>query len=219
MDLLLGQLVYASLPETGFTALKSKKVPALIQQHFIERVVSRYWYATNISTSGYRAVYLHQVTPEHTLFGWLYNDGVDDNKGYSYLPNFICYYLEEPLLDFQLEIIFNCLRIGPVALITPHTPFVGLATVVLPDLWSYQPNRLGVTIPRRWRQHSQTALSQGELLNLFVPHHKQEMVIELNEQTYEQQIANLAFYQRHIVEGIHRHPEEPNIVTIGSVAS
>ena len=74
--------------------------------------------------------------------------------------------------------------------------------MVLPDLWSYQPSRPGVTIPLRQRQHSQIALSQGELIDLFVPFNEQEMVIELNDQTYEQQIADLSFYQNYIVAGI-----------------
>jgi len=43
--------------------------------------------------AGYRAVYVYQVTLEHNLFGWLYNDGMDD-LGRSHIPYFLCYYLE-----------------------------------------------------------------------------------------------------------------------------
>ena len=207
MDLLLGQLVYTSFSKTGFKLLASAHVPTEIQQAYIQRVVSRHWNSFAPPNSGYQAVYLHQITLEHTLFGWLYNDGVDD-LGRSHVPYFICYYLGEPLLDFQLEIIFTCLQKGPVALLNRNSLSASLETMVLPDLWSYQEARLGVVIPSSIHKHSQTALKQRELLDMFVPINKQETVIELNEQTYEQQIANLSFYS-YIVEGVEMGAVDP----------
>ena len=201
MDLLLGQLVYTSFPEIGFKSLASGQVPTQIQQAFTQRVVSQYWNSYNPPRSGYRAVYLHQVTPERSLFGWLYNDGADDMRR-THVPYFICYYLASPLYAFQLENIFTCLHNGPVALIDRHSLPATLETMVLPDLWSYQGAKPGVAIPSGVRKRSQIAQKQGKLLDLFVPVDEQQMVIELNGQTYEQQTVNLSIYTRYIIEGI-----------------
>jgi len=192
MDLLLGQLVYTSFPGVGLTTLKSAQVPDEIQQAFIHQVIYQHWDSYNPPTSGYRAVYLYQITPEQSLFGWLYNDGVDD-VGRSHVPYFICYYLGKPLLNFELEIIFTCLHQGPVALIDRHSPEASLQTIVIPDLWSYQGVRSGVKLPLHVRQDSHIALKQGQLLDMFVPANEQEMPVELNEQIYEQQTARLSF--------------------------
>lgn len=201
MYLLLGQLVYTSFAGKGFSILASAQVPKSIQQTFIQRVVSQYWDSYNPPMLGYRAIYIHQLAPDQTLFGWLYNDGVDD-IGRSHVPHFICYYLTESLLDFQLENIFTCLCNGPVALIDRHSLTVSLDTNVVPDLWSYQPVRPGVVIPSNIRKRNRIALQQGELLDLFVSIEEQEMVIEPSEQTYEQQMANLSAYTHVVIEGI-----------------
>lgn len=201
MDLLLGQIVYTSFPQIGLRTLKSARVPKEIQQTFIQTVVSHYWDAYNSPKSGYRAVYLHQVTSERSLFGWLYNDGLDD-LGRSHVPYFICYYLAEPLCAFQIENIFTCLHKGPVALINRHSLPATLETMILPDLRSYQAARPGVVIPSSVRKRSHIALKQGELLDLFVPVDEHEMVVKLNGQTYEQQVADLSIYTRYIIEGI-----------------
>ncbi len=201
MDLLLGQLVYTSFPGMGFRTLASAQVPMEIQRAFIQHVVSQHWDSYHPPKSEYRAVYLYQLTLGHSLFGWLYNDGLDD-MGRSHVPYFICYYTAEPLHAFQLENIFTCLQQGPVALIDRHSLPATLDTIALPDLWSYQPVRLGVAVPSAVRKRSQIALKRGELLKLFVPVEEQEMVIKLNGQTYEQQIANLSVYTRYVIEGI-----------------
>lgn len=69
MDVFLGQLIYTSFPEIGYRTLASKDVPEEIQQAFIKRVVPQCWDAFSPPNADYRAVYLHQVTPEHILFG------------------------------------------------------------------------------------------------------------------------------------------------------
>ena len=200
MDLLLGQLIYTSFPNEGFRSFASAQVPKEIQQAFVQRVVFQYWNSYNPPKSEYRAVYLHQVTLEHSLFGWLYNDGADE-MGRGHVPYFICYYLGRPLLDFQLEIIFTCLYQGPVALIDRHSLPASVDTMVLSDLWSYQGARPGVQIPSHISDRSHIDLNQGELLKLFIPN--EEMVTKLNEQTYRQQIDKSShFYTRYIFEGI-----------------
>lgn len=207
MHLLLGQLVYTSFAGIGFRSLASAKVPTEIQQAFIQRMVSQHWDSYNPPRSGYRAVYLHQLTAEHTLFGWLYNDGADD-LGRTHVPYFICYYLAELLYPFQLENIFNCLHNGPVALIDRHSLPATLETKVVPDLWSYQSARPGVAIPSDVRKRRHIAFKQGELLDLFVPVDEQEMVIELKAK-YEQQRVN-SIYTRYLIEGIETGAAAPN---------
>ena len=199
MDLILGQLVYTSFAGIGFRTLASAKVPKEIQQAFIQRVVSQYWDSYNPPRHGYRAVYLHQVAPEHTLFGWLYNDGGDD-LGRTHVPYFICYYVAELLYAFQLENLFTWLHNGPVAFIDRHSLPVTLETKVVPDLCSYQSARPGVAIPSGVRKRKHIAFKQGELLDLFVPADEQQMVIELKEHPYEQQTAN-SIYTCYIIEG------------------
>lgn len=187
MPVLLGQLVYTSFPEIGLKTLASTQVPMEIQLAFIQQVVYKHWNSYNPPKFGYRAAYLHQVTLERTLFGWLYNDEVDD-LGRSDVPHFLCYYLAEPLDAVQLENIFICLRKGPVVLIDRQSPAT-LETIVAPDLWSYQPARRGVGIPSSVRERSHVALKQRKLLDLFVPVDKRKIVIKVNKQIYKQQSA------------------------------
>lgn len=181
MPVFLGQLIYTSFPGVGLRALASAQVPIEIEQSFIQQVVYQHWDSYNPPNSGYRATYLHQVTPEHTLFGWLYNDEVDD-LGRSHVPYFVCYYLAELLQAVQLENIFNCLQRGPVALIDRQSLPDALETIVVPDLSSYQPARIGVAIPSSVRDRSHIALQQRRLLGLFVPVDESGIVIELMPQ-------------------------------------
>ena len=159
-------LVYTSFDGMGFRLLASAQVPTEIQQVFIERVAYQHWDSYDPPKSGYRAVYLYQVTPEHSLFGWLYNDGADDMDR-CHVPYFMCYYLAGPLHAVQLENIFTCLQKGPVALIDRHNIPATLDNIVLRNFWSYQPTRPGVAIALDVRRHSHIALNQGELLDLF----------------------------------------------------
>lgn len=189
MPLLLGQLVYTSFPGVGFSTLASAQVPPEIQQAFVQQVVYQRWDSYNPPRSGYRAAYLHQVTSEDSLFGWLYNDGQDD-FGRSQVPYFVCYYYSGRLHAVQLEDIFDCLDRGPVALIDQQLPDA-LETIVFPDLVDYQPSRIGVVIPSDVRDRSYVAIGQRRLLDLFVSIDG-EIVIELNEQIYKQQSVQLS---------------------------
>lgn len=199
MYLLLSQLAYTSFAGLGFNTLASPQVPSEIQKSFMQSVVSQYWDSYSPLRPGSQAAYLHQLAPNHILFGWLYNDGADD-MGRSDVPYFICYYLAEPLSDFHLDTIFTCLHRGPAALIDRYSQSLNLETIVVPDLWSYQSARPGVAIPLRIRQHSHVALERGKLLDLFVTSDEQS-VIESNRQTYEQ-IAHLSAYSHYVIEGI-----------------
>ncbi len=193
MHLLIGQIVYTSLARMGFRSLASSQVPAKIQQAFIQQVAARHWDTYNPPQPGYRAVYLHQLTREQTLFGWLYNDGTDEINR-SHVPYFICYYLAEPLLDFHLENIFTCLEKGPLELIERQNLPASLKNIVIQtpwtfnnDFWNYQPARPGVKIPSVTRTHSYTALKQGKLLNVFLS--VQQQTVVAFAQTDAQKIA------------------------------
>ena len=187
MHLILGQLVYTSFAKVGFRLVASDQVPIEIQQAFIEHVASKQWDSYAPPKFGYRAVYLYQVTREHSLFGWLYNDGTDDKGRYN-VPYFICYYLAGSLHTSDLVNIFTCLHKGPVALIDRYN-LPAIEAVVLRNLWSYQAARSGVGIALGVRRSSYILLNQGELLNLFVSVYEQQMFIELNGQTCQQQVG------------------------------
>jgi len=176
MHLLIGQIVYTSLDNIGFRSLASSQVPQKIQQAFIQQVAAKYWDIYNPPPSGYQAIFLHQLTPEHTLFGWLYSEDSSDDLDRSSVPYFHCYYLAEPLRDFHLENIFTCLQKGPVSLIDRHYPPATLEPIVIQTpwtfnnkFWSYQSSRPGVEIPLDVRDRSYIALHQGELLDIFIP--------------------------------------------------
>jgi len=180
----LGQLVYTSFPEVGFKTLASAEIPPQIQQAFVEQVVYQYWDSYNPPEFGFRAAYLHQVTLEQVLFGWLYNDGSDD-LGRSHVPYFICYYLAEPLHPSQLESILACLQRGPIALLDRQRLPAQLEPIFAPDSLDYQPSRRGVGIPLKERQQGYVVLQQGHLLDLFIPLDEQEPA--LNKQYSEQE--------------------------------
>ncbi len=188
MPLLLGQLVYTSFPGVGFKLLASKQVPKEFQQAFMQQVVYQYWDAYNPPRVGYRAAYIHQLTSKHSLFGWLYNDEMDD-FGRCHVPYFLCYYLAELLHADQLENIFTCLHRGPVELIEQQNFPGSLEAIVVPDWWSYQPARIGVAIPSNFREQSHIVLQQRRLLDLFITVDEQEIITKLSEQTYQQKAA------------------------------
>lgn len=181
MSLLLGQLVYTSFPRVGFKTLVSAEVPTQIKQAFIQQIVYQHWNSYKPPRAGYLAAYVYQITLEHNLFGWLYNDGMDD-LGRSHIPYFLCYYLAERLNTAQLANIFTCLQRGPVGLIERLNFPSSLDPIVFPNLWSYLPARKGLEIPLSVREQSYISLKQEKLLNLFVPSDQREIVVELNAQ-------------------------------------
>ncbi|NHC36269.1 PstS family phosphate ABC transporter substrate-binding protein [Scytonema millei] len=205
MYLLLGQLVYTSFAGKGFKTVCSPQVSPEIQQAFLQHVVSQHWDSYNPPEPKYRAAYIYQIDLEQTLFGWLYNDGVDE-LGRGNVPYFICYYISEPLFDFQLANIFTCLERGPVAILDRHQPRAYVKTKVLSNLWDYQPAKAGVSTPLYLRQQSYTDLRQGNLLELFVPIDAQESAVDFPARTYEQQMANLSIYSSYAIDGLELEP-------------
>lgn len=166
MSLSLGQLIYTSFAEVGFRTLKSAGVPSEVQCAFVEKIVYQSWDSYSPPRSGYRAVYLHQISSTQTLWGWLYNDGADD-LGRSHVPYFVCYYRTGSLQAAQLRQIFTCLHQGPVTLADRHHPPAAIDPVVIP-LQDYSSVYPGVAVPAAVQAQSDRSLKQGKLLNLFV---------------------------------------------------
>lgn len=121
MFLLLGQLIYTSFSQVGFQALTSAAIPPEIRQAFINQIVYQHWDSYSPPGESYRAVYLYRVSSDHTLFGWLYNDGIDD-FGRSHVPYFVCYCFAGTLEASHLEAIFAHLSTGPVHMLDRHHP-------------------------------------------------------------------------------------------------
>jgi hypothetical protein len=178
MSLILGQLVYTSFPKGELKILTSEGVSPDVRDAFIERV-TEYWAAKGPSRPGYHCVYLHQITREKTLFGWLYNDDIDE-IGRSHRPYFIGYYLTGPLTLSKLKNIFTLLEQGPSYEIDRQNPPEHLEPVVAPDLWNYQPVRAGVAIPAQVSERSFRVLGKGQLIDFFVSHLEAASPIEAN---------------------------------------
>jgi hypothetical protein len=178
MSLILGQLVYTSFPKGELKILTSEGVSPDVRDAFIERV-TEYWAAKGPSRPGYHCVYLHQITREKTLFGWLYNDDIDE-VGRSHRPYFIGYYLTGPLTASKLKNIFTLLEQGPPHEIDRQNPPEYLEPVAAPDLWNYQPVRAGVVIPAQVYERSFRVLEKGQLIDFFVSHTEATSPIEAN---------------------------------------
>ena len=146
MPLLVDQLIYTNLSKTGFQLLTSPKVPIEVQDGFIHQVVYKLWDAYNPPPPDQRKIFLQQITPTQTLFGWLYIDGRDE-LGRSSIPYFVSYYLAEELQLGQLEEIINYLGKGPIYLIErERLGATAIDRVILPMSDHYKPARPGVKI-------------------------------------------------------------------------
>jgi predicted regulator of Ras-like GTPase activity (Roadblock/LC7/MglB family) len=168
MSLRVAQIIYTSFVEVGYKFLVSQQLPSHLEQLFLQNIVRQYWDAYNPPAANYRAVYLHQISPHQTLFGWLYNDGTDD-AGRDHTPYFISYYLGEEITQRQLNSILTCLEAGPLEFIERAHPPLNLERLTIPDGCCYEPARPGVNIPRRIQQQSHRQLWHQQLLQLFIP--------------------------------------------------
>jgi hypothetical protein len=188
MALVLGQLIYTSFLNVGFKTLASALVSEDIQLVFLQQIAHRYWDAYDPPGSGYQAIYLHQLSHNETLFGWLYSDGVDDWDR-DHVPYFVSYYLADGLQAGHLELIFDCLATGPlIAIDRRHDPHP-LDNVFLPTTRHYQPARHGVKIPSRYRDYSYGLLRQESLINFFIP--LEAPPKEQHRQLWEQKLTSI----------------------------
>lgn len=168
MALQVEQLVYTSFLETGFKGLAGPQIPAHVQQSFVEAVVHQHWNAYSPPEVGYRAAYLHQLSLQECLFGWLYNDGLDE-MGRDGVPYFLCYYLVQELRGQHLNLIFDCLERGPLTLVDRQYIPSALETVTIPDDCDYVPTRAGVTVPSATRGRCRLQLDKQQCLDFCLP--------------------------------------------------
>ncbi len=166
MFLLLGQLVYTSFPKVGFQALSSAAIPLEIRQAFVEQIVYHYWDSYSPPEADYRAVYVYRLAQDQILFGWLYNDGIDD-LGRSHVPYFVCYYFAGELQADQLEAIFTCLATGPITIVDRHTLPDHIDSIAIANHQSYQPARLGIETASLLQSACYVGVQQGKLIKLF----------------------------------------------------
>lgn len=204
MPLLVNQIIYTSFANVGFKSCVSPSISPEIQQAFIQNIVYRYWNPYHPPATGYRGAYLQQISLEQTFFGWLYNDGSDD-LGRAHIPYFIGYFLAEKLELSQLNILWNCLEVGPVIIIDRHrhNPPPNIESIIIPDSCHYQSPRLGVCINETIRRQSQKAWQQGQLINQFVTEECQGTSLNLHrashkytDQTLRELPSGLQFSQR-----------------------
>ncbi|PZD71866.1 hypothetical protein C1752_04351 [Acaryochloris thomasi RCC1774] len=168
MALQVEQLVYTSFLETGFKGLAGPQIPAHVQQSFVEAVVHQHWNAYTPPSVGYRAAYLHQLSLQECLFGWLYNDGLDE-IGRDGVPYFLCYYLVQELEDWHLNLIFDCLERGPLTIIDRQQIPSALDAVTIPDPCDYVPTRSGVVVPSATRGRCRLQLDKQQCLDFCLP--------------------------------------------------
>lgn len=166
MSLVLGQLIYTSFANLGFQLLTSAEVPSAICQNFLRNIVYLHWDSYNPPPADYRAAYIYQISPDQTLFGWLYNDRANDSNR-NHVPYFVCYYLTESLSSAQLQSIFKYLLMGPIGVLNRDSLPNTIASVEIPGE-SYQSARPGVGIFAPVQAQGYLSLQQGKLFRMFV---------------------------------------------------
>ena len=167
MSLMVGQLIYTTLPNSGFQLLVSQRIPIHIQDSFVQNIVYQHWNVYNPPSDDYQAVYLHQVSATHLLFGWLYNEGRDE-LGRSHIPYFLAYYWTGNLDDARLERFLRHLEKGPVYFIERERLESNLQNVIVPDVDEYNSPRSGLVISSEIRVKSQKDLQKKKILKLLV---------------------------------------------------
>lgn len=167
MSLMVGQLIYTTLPNSGFQLLVSQRIPIHIQDSFVQNIVYQHWNVYNPPSDDYQAVYLHQVSATHLLFGWLYNEGRDE-LGRSHIPYFLAYYWTGNLDDARLERFLRHLEKGPVYFIERERLESNLQNVIVPDVDEYNSPRSGLVISSEIRAKSQKDLQKKKILKLLV---------------------------------------------------
>jgi predicted regulator of Ras-like GTPase activity (Roadblock/LC7/MglB family) len=171
LALQVGQLIYTSFRESGFTLLTSSGIPSLVQQFFIKNLVHIHWDTYHPPAPGYRAAYLYQLpsTTPGTMMGWLYHDGHDE-FGRSDIPYFIAYYVPGLLNSEHLSLLLDCLQKGPKTWVDRSDYLLnGLDLINIGDIQDYRPARRGVALPLHVWEESHTLLNSQTLLNWFFP--------------------------------------------------
>ena len=170
MALRLNQLFYTQFPDGDLKVVASDAVPRDVRQAFSQQIVNQYWDAQTPHEAEYAAAYLHQVTSQDSLFGWVYSEGRQASSPEGPVPAFICYHLHHPLDSGLLDRIFNCLAQGPITHPNTLSLFGAPEPLTFPDhLTHYQPLHPGVAVPQHIQDESYASIARQEHLNLFVP--------------------------------------------------
>jgi predicted regulator of Ras-like GTPase activity (Roadblock/LC7/MglB family) len=145
----------------------SQRIPIHIQDSFVQNIVYQHWNVYNPPSHDYQAVYLYQVSKTHLLFGWLYNEGMDE-LGRSHIPYFLAYYWTGNLDSARLERFLRHLEKGPVYFIERERLESNLQNVIVPDVDEYNSPRCGLLISSEIRTKSQKDLQKKKILKLLV---------------------------------------------------
>ncbi|MGK7956481.1 MAG: 4-vinyl reductase [Crocosphaera sp.] len=166
MDLSVEPIFYSSFVNLGFLPLSSSLISQENKQFFLKNIVEKYWDSYNPPEPGYQGVYLLQQSLKETFFGWLYNDENDD-FGRSNIPYFICYVFLGELNPYQLNLIWDCLKLGPMTVIYRKEVPEKIDGIIIPKNCNYQPDRLGVTVPNFIQLQTKENLDNNKLINQF----------------------------------------------------
>ncbi len=201
MSLLVGQLIYTTLPNTGFQLLVSQQIPLDIQDVFVQEIVYQYWDVYNPPDANYQAVYIHQISKTHTLFGWLYNDG-NDELGRAHIPYFLSYYLQKKLDEAQLEEIFRYLELGPVNFIERQYLSSELENIIVPEVDQYQSPRSSLVIPQKTKDKTRKDLKTGKVLTLLVSSNQAIVAAEFLAKEKSNEITEVPFSEIITTNGV-----------------
>lgn len=164
MSLVVGQIVYSSFPQIGYQSFANTEIPERVQTAFVEEIIHEHWDVYEPPPPGFKAGFIHQTHPEHTLFGWLLNDG-DDDHGRPHTPYCLAYYLHQTLDAHVTNFMVQCLEKGPVNLISRQV--VPELPEQLEIIMGYEPAVLGVTITDLQKQQILQNVQQQSLLQCF----------------------------------------------------
>ena len=159
MSWIVEQLIYSSFSQLGFKYIASANVPPGIQQVFYQHIVSQLWDTYNPPHRNFKGVYIYQIDPHNTLFGWLINDGKDE-FGPGDIPYFHCYYLQELLDSKKLVKILACLEAGPLKRISRDEAKISLDPVILADNYQANAFQLGIKLSKDIRLFSHRQLRE-----------------------------------------------------------
>jgi hypothetical protein len=168
MSLFVEQLVHTSFAGGECRTLASEKMPQVIQQAFMKSVVAPYLENPDFVDVRMSAAYVHQISTDELLLGWLYRDESPQNPA-ELVSHFVCYYSTQAPDASQLELIFDCLEKGPATSVEGLENLTTLDPLILLDSGDYESKRSGVLIPSSVRAVNRLLLYKKKLLHCFVP--------------------------------------------------
>ncbi len=161
MSLVVSQIVYSSFPQIGYRVFANPEIPEPVQSTFVDKVVHEHWDVYEPPPKGYKLGFLHQINAEQTLFGWLFNDGIDD-YGRPHTPYCLGYYYSHLLDADAVQLVLTCLQLGPVTLISRQAIPQQPAQVEITDC--YEPAMHGVRLTDTQQDQVRQSVAQQQFL-------------------------------------------------------